>query len=80
MYILTHIISSVSTVFKNFFESDMDVMSSDAKEIFRNPSDKEQFLKTIKELRKLEIESKGEKFERSKKITLSNNKQITLTI
>lgn len=61
--------SAVKSVLDSYFSSDMDVMSSEAREIFSNPEDKEKYLEAIKKLR-------GASHQET--ITLSNKEEITL--
>ncbi len=53
-----------------YFTSDMDVMSQEAKRIFSNEADKKKYLEAVERLKTHESESET--------IVLSNNEKITL--
>ncbi|CAN5396295.1 hypothetical protein BH10PSE19_BH10PSE19_23080 [soil metagenome] len=53
-----------------YFTSDMDVMSQEAKRIFSNEDDKRKYIEAVEKLKKHESESET--------IILSNDDEITL--
>ena len=69
MSILMQIQSAVRSVLDSYFSSDMDVMSTEAKEIFSNPDDRKKYLEAVKRL-------SGSSHE--EKIILSTKEEITL--
>lgn len=69
---ITHVLSEVLTT---FFESDMDVISPDAKKILSDKDDRETYLEGLKELRKQE---KNGNPNPSTTITLKNNETFDL--
>lgn len=61
--------SALNSMLESYFSSDMDIMSTEAKEIFSNPEDKKKYLDAVQKLRETSHEEK---------IILSNKEEITL--
>jgi len=71
MEVIKLISSTLGNILGSYFNSDMDVMSDEAKKIFSNKEDRQQYIDAVEELQR----SPDKK---EKTITLSNNEKITL--
>lgn len=71
MEVIKLISATLGSILGSYFNSDMDVMSDEAKKIFSNKEDRQRYIDAVEELQK----SPDKK---EKTITLSNNEQITL--
>lgn len=70
MEVIKSITQAWRNIFISFFDSDMDVMSSEARRIFSNVDDKKNLSNALDELKKNP--------DKPQKITLSNKEEITL--
>ncbi|RYE18693.1 MAG: hypothetical protein EOP45_13750 [Sphingobacteriaceae bacterium] len=70
MEVLKQIITAIKSVLHSFFDSDMDVMTAEAKRIFSNQEDRVKYVDAVERL-KLEPEKEIT-------ITLSTGEEITL--
>jgi|GEM_PF-1882712 len=72
----TEILSSYMETLSRIFNSDGELMSTEAQNILANPDDKKIYLEALEDLKKRR--SNGEEMP-EKKITLSSGDEITLT-
>lgn len=72
----TEILSSYMETLSRIFNSDGELMSTEAQNILSNPDDKKIYLEALEDLKKRR--SNGEEMP-EKKITLSSGDEITLT-
>lgn len=70
MNVLKQIQRALNRVIEIYFNSDLDVMSSEAKEILSNPEDRRKYIEAVDRLKK------NHGLEET--ITLSNKREITL--
>lgn len=62
--------NAMQRAMNTYFSSDMDVMSPEAKKIFANPIDREEYIRAVEELNKGESKEKTIKLQSGEEIVL----------